>query len=222
MGLYSYCGYWRMKNKLLMLVALVALIVALPFIPQRETGPDSGYPWQIDLTEQGLSTVFGLTIGRTRMTEVRDIIGDGMKLALLSDDKGDAAVEMYYGVYTAGRLSGRLIIVADLAPEAIGGMRERAIRAGGANRFRIHNDDLPAIMQSPVKGITFIPLVDLDKDIILQRFGQPDEIVTSEDKLSHFLYAEKGLDVILDNDGKEVLQYVAPARFDQLKNPLGL
>ncbi len=209
-----------MNKKILLLVIIVAVLVVLPFLSQQRKIPDSGYPWQIELHQDGLSTVFGLTLGRTTMTEARNILGEGMKLALLSTDTGDAGIEMYYGNYTAGRLSGRLIIVADLATDQLAGIRRRATRAGGANSFRIHVDDFPVVMQAAIKTITFIPIVDLDKEVVMQRFGQPEEIIVGKDKLTHFLYPDKGLDIILDDDGKEVLQYVAPNRFNQLRAPL--
>jgi hypothetical protein len=38
--------------------------------------------------------------------------------------------------------------------------------------------------------------------------------------VEHFLYPAKGLDLILDRKGKEVLQYVAPRDFARLREPL--
>jgi len=209
-----------MNKKILLLVIITATLIILPFLSQERKLPDSGYPWQIELHEDGLSTVFGLTLGRTTMTEARNIIGEGVKLALLSTDQGDAGIEMYYGNYTAGRLSGKLIIVADLTNDTLAGIRQRATRSGGANSFRIYVDDLPVVMRAPIKTITFIPIVDLDKELVISRFGQPEEIIVGKDKLSHFLYPAKGLDIILDSEGKEVLQYVPPGRFQQLRAPL--
>ena len=143
-----------MNKKILLLLIIAVVLVILPFLSQERKIPDSGYPWQIELHQDGLSTVFGLTLGRTTMTEVRKIIGEGMKLALLSTDNGDAGIEMYYGHFTAGRLSGRLILVADLTADILAGIRQRAVRAGGAHSFRIHVDDFAVVMQAPIKAIT--------------------------------------------------------------------
>jgi hypothetical protein len=210
-----------MKKNLLIIAILLGLILSIPFWTRQPDAPiDGNYPWQIDVHEDGLSTVFGLTLGRTTFTEARVKLGEGMKLALLSTDSGDDSVEMYYSHFSAGRLSGRLILVADLAAETLAGMRQRAIRSGGAHSFRLHSDDLPSVLQAPIKTLTFIPVVDLDKDIIIQRFGQPQEIISRNDMLSHYLYPQKGLDLILDKDGKEVLQYIAPREFNKLHDPL--
>ena len=61
----------------------------------------------------------------------------------------------------------------------------------------------------------------MDEAIILQRFGTPAERIRQGETLEHFLYPDKGLDLVLDSKGKEVLQYVAPADFARLRAPLG-
>jgi hypothetical protein len=55
----------------------------------------------------------------------------------------------------------------------------------------------------------------------VQRFGAPAERIRQGETLEHFLYPARGLDIVLDSKGKEVLQYVAPADFARLRAPLG-
>ena len=52
----------------------------------------------------------------------------------------------------------------------------------------------------------------LDEEIILARFGEPDECAQL-DEATHFLYLEKGLDIALHDDAKEVMPYVLPNDF---------
>jgi len=56
--------------------------------------------------------------------------------------------------------------------------------------------------------------------MIVQRFGQPAERVRTAENIEHLLYPDKGLDVVLDSDAKELLQYVAPREFARLREPL--
>ena len=72
----------------------------------------------------------------------------------------------------------------------------------------------------PVKAISVIPTVNLDEATVIQRFGQPGERLVMSEKRVHLLYPEKGLDVVVDADGKELLQYVAPRDFAMLRAPL--
>ena len=56
---------------------------------------------------------------------------------------------------------------------------------------------------------------------MLQRLALADALRRRAEALEHFLYPDKGLDLVLDSKGKEVLQYVAPADFARLRAPLG-
>lgn len=211
-----------MRSKLLIFSLFITVLLSLPLVFSVNV-PDkirSTYPWDITLQESGLTRVFGLTLGQTSFADARKTIGEAVKLALLSIDDEPGSVEMYYAYFTAGRLTGRLIFVADLDQHEISSIRKRAIRSGGANSFKIHNDDLGRVMKAVIRSITFIPIVDLDEKIIIQRFGNPSQIIRNNKTLSHYLYPEKGLDVILDSEGKEVLQYVAPHQFQLILEPL--
>ena len=44
--------------------------------------------------------------------------------------------------------------------------------------------------------------------------------MTEEPGVVHWLYPVKGLDVVVREEGKEVLQYVAPREFERLARPL--
>ena len=52
------------------------------------------------------------------------------------------------------------------------------------------------------------------------RFGEPGERLVVSEKRVHLLYPDKGLDVVVDGNGKELLQYVAPRDFAELREPL--
>jgi hypothetical protein len=103
-------------------------------------------------------------------------------------------------------------------------MRERAAKTDhletGIRRFILNEADRQRAENLPLAGIVFIPAASLDEAIILQRFGAPAERIPQGETLEHFLYPDKGLDVVLDRKGKEVLQYVAPADFARLRAPL--
>lgn len=94
-------------------------------------------------------------------------------------------------------------------------MRERATKTaymGGTTRkATLSSADLAEALKAPVTAVSFIPAANLDEEIILSRFGQPAQRVRSNGHLEHFLYPDKGLDLTLDSEGKELLQYVVPA-----------
>ena len=53
-----------------------------------------------------------------------------------------------------------------------------------------------------------------------QRFGEPLRRIQEAGGISHWLYPDKGLDIAINPDGKEVLQYINPADFSRIIEPL--
>ena len=186
-------------------------------------------PWQVSALPGGGSQVLGLTLGeaspgRSTLGDVLQRWGDKVQVAIVAAPNESGTLEAYVDPMQAGFISGKAIITAHLPPDVIQGMRERAVKTeymGGTTRkATLSSADLAEALQAPVTAVSFIPAANLDEDIILSRFGQPAQRVRSNGHLEHFLYPEKGLDLALDSEGKELLQYVAPAEFERLRQPL--
>ncbi len=91
--------------------------------------------------------------------------------------------------------------------------------SGLAKKYILLGDDLSQVLNEIIISLTFIPSVNLDEEVILTRFGEPEKRVALSG-VTHFLYPAKGLDIALHADLKEVLQYVKPEAFQQLVEPL--
>jgi hypothetical protein len=215
-------------TRLFSLLVFLAIVVAA-FLYLKPAGDYSsqtikGLPWQIELLPEGTSKVFGVTLGQSTLSEVREQLGDDMELAIIVVAADDSGLEMFYSRYTAGVFSGKLIIAADIAPDTLEQLLDRAVKAeyleSGARKFHLNADDLPAAYRAAVKSITFIPSIDLGEQTAFKHFGTPAETIRRSDQLAHLLYPDKGLDLIINKDGKDVLQYVAPREFAELRDPL--
>ncbi|MDD2669625.1 MULTISPECIES: hypothetical protein [Zoogloea] len=186
--------------------------------------PTSGMPWQIETLPSGESRVFDLTLGRSTLADAKARFGTEMQLALVAEPDEDGNVEGYYESATAGFVAGKLIVTAELPKDVIEGMRERAPKTeymqSTTRKAKLADADLAAALAAPIRGMAFIPSAQLDEAIVLERFGQPTERIRVNDHVEHLLYPAKGLDLVLDSKGKELLQYVAPARFEALQAPL--
>jgi len=211
--------------------ALIAIfLAAYPFLDATNNSETlSGLPWQIEMQADDSIKVFGLHIGVSHLSDAVAILGNDHELAIISatsvvtgDDMGN--LEMYYGHYQAGLLSGKLVLQVDSSEQSIQRWRENAVKAdymasGRAKKHSLSPDDLPEVLNEVIIGITFIPAVNLDEKVILERFGMPTQMIHAPE-VTHYLYPEKGLDVALYAKSKEVLQYVAPVKFQQLIEPL--
>jgi len=200
----------------LIFALLASVLLVFPFLNESEnTEVITGLPWQIEIMPDESTQVFGLHLGVSRLSDALGILGDDdMELAIIaaSDEVGN--LEMYYGHYRAGVISGKLVVQANASEQKIKDWREHAVKSdymasGQAKKYLLSGDELKQALNELVTGLTFIPAINLDEEIILARFGEPAERIQLEGAV-HYLYPEKGLDVALFENGKEVIQYVSP------------
>ncbi|MFV9616844.1 MAG: hypothetical protein ACNYZG_12870 [Gammaproteobacteria bacterium] len=210
------------------LFALLAVVLAVyPFLDQSED-PETltGLPWQIEILRDGSTEVFGLHVGTSRLSDAIEILGGDMDLAIIAatDAEESGNLEMYYGHYKAGLLSGKLILQTHASAQDIKRWSDNSpkfeyMATGLAKKHILLDDDLPQVLDEIIISLTFIPAVNLDEEVILARFGEPEKRIQLSG-VSHYLYPEKGLDIALHENSKEVLQYVKPNDFQQLVEPL--
>ncbi|MDR3324175.1 MAG: hypothetical protein LBS89_08235 [Zoogloeaceae bacterium] len=206
--------------------ALLALVLLIPVPPPAETGdPDNHLPWQIALDATGQSRVFGLEPGISTLAEARQRFGEDLELAIIASQEESGTLEAYYPLVTLGPLQGRLILTLEASPEHLQTMKNRAAKSeyteNVAKKFSLASEDFVAAEQAPIRAISLIPAASLDEATILQRFGEPAEKISASETLTHYLYPSRGLDVVHDAKGKEILQYVAPKNFEsQILAPL--
>ena len=206
---------------------IIILVLAIyPFIGRDEEPVGVvGLPWQITVLPDGSTKVFGLNPGRTTLGQAVARLGGDMELAIMAAQGETGSLEMYYGHYRAGLLSAKLVLAADMDDETLKRMRtnaaSREVLQSGTRKYLVSDQDHEEAFEAVLHNIAFIPSTDLEHEMIINRFGEPDEVITTAGRVKHYLYPKKGLDVILNPEGKDVLQYVEPAQFDRLRQPLG-
>lgn len=208
-----------MKIFLFLFTLLAAVMLISPFLDESDNKEViTGLPWQIDVLADGSTQVFGLYLGASRLSDVLGIVGDDdVELAIIAGADEVGSLEMYFGHYRAGVIAGKLVVQTSASEQDIKVWRENAPRfdymaTGQAKKYAISDNDIKSVLNEVVIGLTFIPALNLDEEIILARFGQPDERIQREG-VTHYLYPEKGLDIALFDEAKEVIQYVLPKNF---------
>lgn len=211
------------------LIALIIFALIIPFLipgagQQDGVDPNSNLPWQIAVDGEGGSSVFGLKLGVSTLGEVRQRLGDEIEVAIIAEPDELGTLEGYYGQVPLGFVLAKMIVTVDAKNELISVMRDRALKAKHmeslTRKITLQPSDLAVADQLPVRAISVIPTVNLDEATIIQRFGEPGERIVLSEKRTHLLYPKLGLDVLVDADGKELLQYVAPQQFAALREPL--
>lgn len=209
---------------LLALAVLVGPVVWQFAHYQPKDVPTTGLPWQIETLPGGDAKVFGLTLRGSTLADARALFGNEMQLAVVAEPNETGNVEGYYESVTAGFVAGRMILTADLPTAVVEAMREHSPKTeymqSTTRKAKLAEADLRTALAAPIRAIAFIPSAQLDEAVVLERFGQPAERIRVNAHQEHLLYPAKGLDLVLDSKGRELLQYVAPARFEALRAPL--
>lgn len=218
----------KILRALALFVTIVAVLLALPlfFLPEGERAPPPthGLPWQIEKLADGATRVFGLVPGRSTLEEAQKLFGPEVQVALVVAPGETGSLEAYYETVSAGGLAGKMVLTLASTSELREGMLQRARKAeymkGTTRQVELADVDLAQARTAAIEAIAFIPAVNLDEQIVLQRFGPPTERIRSGEHREHFLYSDRGLELQLDAKGREVLQYVAPSSFARLRDPL--
>jgi hypothetical protein len=215
-----------MRIFLYLLLIVIIAFAAAPFLipPVDNVRPVEGLPWQIEPLEDGSAKVFGLTLGRDRLSNAREKLGPDMELAIVTAGDEPGSLEMFYSNYAAGPLNGKLVLTGMLEDSTIAKLRARSgaprYLDSGARKYHLRKEDLSLAYNAPIQSITFIPTARLNEEIARKRFGRPEQTIRIDGETLHLLYPQFGVDLMLSQDHKDVLQYVAPRNFEQLRVPL--
>lgn len=204
--------------------SLLAVFIGIFLVPGKPPG-EAHLPWQIEITSEGNSKVFGVEIGRSTLADVADTFQVVPEITLFEQKDGKRVVEVYFDNVDIGGLRARVVLVMALTDEQMAGMYQRGERranmGGGRHKVTLATADVQSLQQATFSSLSYIPRHNLDEAVVKGRFGEPAERITeSNGKVVHWLYPDKGLDIALDPDAKEVLQYVRPAQFEMVRSPL--
>lgn len=210
--------YTFLKVLALTLVALVIGIMVLPGHPPEE---GRNMPWQVETDGQGGSTVFGITLGVTTIHELQERVQEQAEVTLFVAPDGDKSLEVYFQRSRLGGLSAKLVLTTVLDQETLAEMYARGLRVStqgdGTRKVTLAHEDLLRVQQAAIGSISYLPALNLDPALVEKRFGKPARrIVDKKAKATHWLYPEMGLDLLMSDEAKELLQYVRPGDFERL------
>lgn len=218
--------------KTLLIWITTALLIGVAYYGLKPTAPSSdtssaakvSLPWQIDVIDQRYSKVFGITLGKSRLEDVIAILNADHELAIISDKNDRSALELYVSHFKTGPLAAKLIVNFDIDDALLMQMQEESSHAEymatGSRKFLLNEAHLQQAMSLSAKSITLIPSARLDDDIVRGRFGEPANVIATEEGTQHYLYPKLGLAIAIMDDAKDSLQYVVPAEFGLLSDPL--
>lgn len=215
-----------MRHPATWLIVLAAVAFGLLLIPVFQPGgqpsaPGTDLPWQAHRDAEGHVQVFGLTLGRSTLTDAVAKLGRRHAFGLFRAADGTVTAEAYFKEAELGGLTAQLVLGLALDPATAAGIVARAGDAApqpsNTWQYTPAPADEPLLLGAVVRAITYVPAARLDDALVRQRFGEPHERLVDPARGTHWLYPECNLDLFLGSDGKAVLQYVLPADYEKLR-----
>ncbi len=210
-------------------ILILTLLVAGYFILRNSSNNHQpitqAYPWQIEVLPKGYARVFGIVLEQSTLADATRELGSQPKLAVFDNDN-QLSLEAYYKSISRGGLIGSFVFTLDLDMAEIERLKQAAHKKEPTTdkgwRYELDKPTIDRLAKTKLKTLAYIPTVQLSETIILQRFGKPDNKIALKTREPgwHYLYANRGLDLIYHEKSREVLQYVAPKAFNALLVPL--
>lgn len=199
--------------------------------PPGRPPADTTEPWRIAVGADGRSRALGLQLGSDTLGTLQARLGEALQPALVARRGEAGALEALVDPFSAGFVSGRLVLAFDAPPEALARWRDGAAKSDvaetGARRYTLSAAALQEAASAPLAGASFLPALALGEAELTQRFGAPAAVHAAsaaegeQAGVQTWLYPERGLAIALQPGRKAVLQYVAPADFERrLRAPL--
>ena len=210
-----------MERKVILGVLAFSLLIlgAALLLPSRAPDPNPKVPWQIELDTQGHTQVFGITLGQSTLAEVRQLLGENGEISMFASADGDYAIEAYFQQLFLSGFRADMVMTLDVTIEEAEEMFGRGSRiakmGSGEKKITLATEDLKTLENRPIRHITYLPKANLDEALLVKRFGNPNQRIVEPSGVVHLLYPEKGLDLAVDQEAKEVFQYTLPARFPE-------
>jgi len=214
------------KKIILGLIGLILVVVVAIWLFGREpkTMHVTDLPWQVEHTSTGATRVFGIILGQTSLDDASRHLNKVPEIALFQGGQGPESIEAFFGKTRVGVFDAKVVLSLDADSEILTQVAEMAGEPepmpSGSWKRPVSEQALKTVLELPVMSITYVPSVQYEPDIVLRRFGEPSDKLQHNEHSEYWFYPNLGLVILLDTEGKEILQYVAPDRFGELRSQM--
>ena len=196
-----------------LLIAILATAGAWLLLPAQEHPyQPEDLPWNSRVDQTGHVHALGLTTGKNTLADAMNRYGRDVEVKLFTDaNLIPTGVEAFFPTVYIGAIKAPMILRLSVSPQRMQALLEEApgIRATPTGNKEALLSDFQArsLLSAPVEVITLV-VKELPESAILKRFGPPvEKRKHPEDGTVRWRYPQKGLEIIIDPEGAEVLQW---------------
>lgn len=204
----------------LIIIASVSLVasVVFYFTTDRLSSEATDMPWHITVHDSNHVEVFGIVLNRTTLAQARDHFGKLDGVALFQNEQGEYSLEAYFGKLSIGPFSTRIIANLSASQGELESLTEHTIKRvttkDGSQRWTLKSDKQLEQSLRAISSLSYIPVYSgMDQNFIREHFGEPESRKVVDETAQIWFYPKQGVKIMVDNDGKELFEYMAPAQF---------
>lgn len=200
-----------------LLGSIAVFSLLLVFQPDRDAVKDSHLPWNAQFDESGRLHALGLTLPNSTLQRAMQLYGKDVEVKLFADlDESNKSIEAYFPVVYIGSIKAALALKLEVKQPELDAAYELgkkiSITTSGGREIELYHSEVKKLLDKKISSITLIPRKHLTERAISKRFGEPDKKEIQSDNLAHWFFHDLGLEMIIDNEGPEALQYALPSK----------
>ena len=188
------------------------VIILLISMPEPKDVDQTQLPWNAHYDETNKLHALGLIIGKSTLEDAMALYGKDVEIKIFSNkDESNKSLEAFFPVMYIGSIKAGLALSLE-APyqaieEAYSNGKTITVTTNGEREVELYTADAVSFFKTPISSATLVPRKNLTDRAISMRFGEPDFKEVQSDGLDHWFYNELGLELIIDNEGPEALQF---------------
>lgn len=194
------------------LVGVILTALLLFLAPSDQELNQQLLPWNSHYTADNELTALGLTIGHSNVNDAKKLYGNDIEVQIFSkkDESGKTA-EVFFPYMSIAAIAGSLTLSLSVPKNTLDAIYSRGVKTTvnslGNRQVTPEKADADSLMKYPIKNLTLAPKKQLTERGIKLRFGEPDRVTKSADGSTRWVYINKGVEIILNPDGPDALQY---------------
>lgn len=194
------------------IIGFVLLVIIT--MPEPEKVNQEQLPWNAYIDNSGQLHALGLIIGKSNLEDAMALYGKDVEVKIFSNkDESNKSLEAFFPVMYIGSIKAGLALRLDAPIERIeqaySNGKTVTVTKNGEREIELYNSDIIDFFKTPILSATLVPRKNLTDRAIAMRFGEPDIKEKQSDGLDHWFYNELGLEMIIDKEGPEALQFTA-------------
>lgn len=206
-------------------MGMVGLWLVLSLNPSADPPGPPRLPWDVSRSASAQTQVFGLTLGESRLADLRQLLKDEGKLSLFIEPDGKMSVEAFFKDVTLSGIRSDWVVSLQQSMSELNAIHQRGLRIStlrrGTRKVTLAPEDIERLTDASLRSITYLPWQRLEARDITGNFGEASQRIREdthentgeEHAIVHWLYPDIGVDIARKPDGAVVIQYLNPADF---------